>query len=47
MAIPLKKGQIRQKGMQTEPDDQNKCTQFPEAISEAEAEKLWFQDETV
>ena len=33
--------------MQTEPQEDTKGTQFPEAMTVEEADKLWFQDKTI
>ena len=37
----------KQQALQTERFENDMATQFPEAITKDEAEKLWFQDKTI
>ena len=41
------KGKLKACAMQTEPQEDTKGTQFPEAMTVEEADKLWFQDKTI
>ena len=41
------KGKLKACAMQTEPEEDTKGTQFPEAMTVEEADKLWFQDKTI
>ena len=42
-----KKVRPKQKAVQTQAQDQEKSTQFPEAINAEDAERMWFQDQTI